>query len=203
MSLRRGAKRAFNVAALVLMAAPALTCAIGAMVGTGESVFALWAQTCALVPGVPGVFLRRAFYRWTLRACAEDVTIEFGAVLQRRASELARGVYIGSYALIGWVRVGENSLIGSRVSVLSGGKQHELAPSGEWTATSIGTLRQIAIGRNTWIGEGAVVMADLGSGCMVAAGTVVSSAVPDGIMVAGNPARFVRHLTPERPTGTA
>jgi serine acetyltransferase len=33
---------------------------------------------------------------------------------------------------------------------------------------------------------------------MVAAAAVVSNPVPPGIVVAGNPARFVRHLVPQR-----
>ena len=50
------------------------------------------------------------------------------------------------------------------------------------------------IGPHTWIGEGAIVMADTGEGCMVAAGAVVSAEVPPHTMVAGNPARFVRRV---------
>jgi serine acetyltransferase len=37
-------------------------------------------------------------------------------------------------------------------------------------------------------------MADIGAGAMVAAGSVVSNAVPVAVMVAGNPARFVRRV---------
>jgi acetyltransferase-like isoleucine patch superfamily enzyme len=40
-------------------------------------------------------------------------------------------------------------------------------------------------------------MADTGPCCMVAAGAVVSTAVPPGVMVAGNPARFVKKLIGE------
>jgi acetyltransferase-like isoleucine patch superfamily enzyme len=48
-----------------------------------------------------------------------------------------------------------------------------------------------------WIGEAAVVMADIGRSSTVAAGAVVSSCVPPGIVVAGNPARFVRFHAPQ------
>ena len=58
-------------------------------------------------------------------------------------------------------------------------------------------LSTIEIGSNTWIGDGAIMMAGTGAGCMVAAGGVVSVAVPPGVMVAGNPARFVRRLRSE------
>jgi acetyltransferase-like isoleucine patch superfamily enzyme len=131
-----------------------------------------------------------------LTSCAENVIIEYGSTLNRRAV-LESGAYVGVYALIGWVRIGRNSLIGSRASIPSGGNQHSLMPSGRWSPTDATALRLVTIGANTWIGEGAVVMADIGEQCMVAAGAVVASPVPDGIMVAGNPARFVRRITPQ------
>jgi acetyltransferase-like isoleucine patch superfamily enzyme len=64
-------------------------------------------------------------------------------------------------------------------------------------------MRRVEIGARSWIGERAVVMADIGSGAMVAAGAVVGSAVPAHVMVAGNPARFVRRMTEPEATDTA
>ena len=86
-------------------------------------------------------------------------------------------------------------VVARRASIPSGGYQHSFLPTGTWSPTDISALRLVTIGANTWIGEAAVVMADVGECCMVAAGAVVASAVPDGIMVAGNPARFVRRVT--------
>jgi acetyltransferase-like isoleucine patch superfamily enzyme len=37
-------------------------------------------------------------------------------------------------------------------------------------------------------------MADVGTATLIAAGAVVANAVPDGVVMAGNPARFVRRL---------
>ena len=56
-------------------------------------------------------------------------------------------------------------------------------------------IRQIVIGEYSWIGEGSVVMADIGASAMVGAGSVVSSNVPDRVVVVGNPARIARRLT--------
>ena len=50
-----------------------------------------------------------------------------------------------------------------------------------------------------WIGEGAILMADVGDGAMVSAGAVVSAPVPKRVMVAGNPARFVKKLEAPKP----
>jgi acetyltransferase-like isoleucine patch superfamily enzyme len=98
-------------------------------------------------------------------------------------------------ALIGSAWIQQNSLIRSRASLLSGGQQHRMLPSGQWSATESKRLPRIVIDRNSWIGEGAVVVVDTGEGSMIAAGAVVSSAVPDRVMVAGNPARFVQRVT--------
>jgi len=192
----RPLKRACNLVALILVAPTAFTCWLERRLSpTSQFVFAFWSHVVALLPGVPGVFLRRGFYRWTLDECAEEVIIEFGALFTRRSARLEPGVYVGPYALIGSAWLRENALIGSRASLLSGGQHHELLPSGEWSATDHNKLSTIEIGPNTWIGEGAILMAGTGAGCMVAAGGVVSVAVPPGVMVAGNPARFVRRLT--------
>jgi len=53
---------------------------------------------------------------------------------------------------------------------------------------------QIQIAPNVWVGEGALIMADVGEGCLVAAGSVVTHDIKDNIIVGGNPARFVRKV---------
>jgi acetyltransferase-like isoleucine patch superfamily enzyme len=52
---------------------------------------------------------------------------------------------------------------------------------------------RIAIGANVWIGTRAILLAgaDLGTGAVVGAGTVVDHKVPAYAIVAGNPARIV------------
>lgn len=191
--MRATLKRALNALALVITLPAAITCWAQEALLPGSSMFTFWVHVVAPLPGVPGLFVRRAFYRWLLPDCAENVVIDFGAILNRRA-EIASGAHVGSYALIGWARIGENALIGSRASIPSGGGQHVLLPEGAWSAADSSLLTKVVIGANTWIGEGAIVMADVGQQCMVAAGSVVASALPDGVMVAGNPARFVRRV---------
>lgn len=192
---RSAVKRGLNAVAMVLTAPCAATCWLeGSLLPTASGVFAFWTNVMALMPGTPGRFLRRAFYRWTLDYCAHDVTIEFGTIFSRRNVYLESGVYVGAYALIGSARVGANTLIGSRVSLLSGGQHHQWLPTGGWSPTDPQRLASLEIGSDTWIGEGSIVMANIGPGSMVAAGAVVGAAVPPHTMVAGNPARFVRRI---------
>ncbi len=58
----------------------------------------------------------------------------------------------------------------------------------------------VHIGRNVWIGDRATVLkgVSIGDNAVVAAGAVVSKRVPANAVVAGNPARVVKHLDPER-----
>lgn len=199
-SVRAAAKIAIDACALVLVAPAAATAWIERKRSPyGESVFGLWAQIMALIPGTPGVVARRAFYRLTLDECRGDFYIGFGTIFTHRRARIAEGVFVGAYALIGCAVLGRGSLIGSRVSLLSGGGQHELRPDGTWSAGDPTRSRQIEIGEHAWIGEGATILANVGPQTMVAAGAVVSTPVPARIMVAGNPARFVRVLKPRPP----
>lgn len=61
-----------------------------------------------------------------------------------------------------------------------------------------GTPRKlpIHIGRGTWIGAGATVLGGvtIGERCIVAVGSVVANDVPDNVLVAGVPAKVIRHI---------
>ncbi len=161
---------------------------------SAETWFGFFAQFWALVPGLPGNYLRAAFYRQVLDFCDESCVISFGAICTHRQVRIEKHVYIGPYSLIGsaWIKAG--TLIGSRVSVTSGKNQHTLDDTGQWTGFEAGNMVQVRIGPRAWIGEGAVVMADVGETSMVGAGAVVAAPVPDHVMGAGNPFQVRRRI---------
>ena len=167
----------------------------------GEVVFYTCAHLVALRPGLPGGFLRRAFYSLTLDHCSADCHIGFGTLFAHRQASVGDHVYIGSYALFGAVTLGDHTLVGSRASILSGHALHELDDDGRWTPYSHERLQRITVGENVWIGEAAVIAANVGSGAMIGAGSVVTSEIRPSIVVAGNPARFVRKREPEEDAG--
>lgn len=182
------------VAAIAVWPLTALSAVEASLRPSSESVFAACAQWLAIVPGRPGMFLRRAFYRRTLAACGGHLYMNFGSFFTHRLAEVGERVYVGHYALIGAARLGDGASIGSRASVLSGTQLHEPGPDGRWTPYEPSKLQMVTIGEHVLVGEGAVIMTDVGPRCLVAAGAVVSTPVPAGIVVAGNPARFVRKL---------
>lgn len=194
----RGLLKAMANAASVVAASPfsALSGLEHRLLPGHEGVFRFCAQTLALVPGPVGNYLRRGFYRLALDGCAADWYMGFGAMFTHREAIVERGVHVGLWALVGSSHLREGTSIGSRASLLSGTDLHEYR-QGRWTSVDRTKLRQIVLGPHAFVGEAAVVMADVGAGAMVAAGAVVPAAVPDGIVVAGNPARFVRRLDAE------
>ena len=193
-------KAGINAVALTLVFPAALTCWIEEWLGPhAEGAFGFWAQIFAILPGPPGMFLRRAFYRLTLKRCAIEFYIGFGALFFHRQVLVEDEVYIGPYAVIGCARLCKGCLIGTRASLLSGSAQHEMQSDGRWTASDRSRFVEIEIGEHAWIGEAATVMADVGAGSVVSAGAVVSAAVPAAVVVAGNPARFVRSLETNKP----
>lgn len=163
--------------------------ALAAAFGRQKTMFTFFAHSFALLPGVLGDYARKAYYRLTLRACSADSCISFGALFSNRDAEVERGVFIGAYCVIGNTRIGANTLIASGVHILSGRKQHIRDEHGRILGSDHGRFAQISIGANCWIGECAVVMADVGEGSTVGAGSVVVKTVPAGVVAVGSPAR--------------
>jgi virginiamycin A acetyltransferase len=158
---------------------------LGVLFGS-ERLYVESAYALSIAPGYMGAVIRRAFYWALLPESPWDLGVEFGSVITHADARMSKNVYIGSYCLIGRCRIGSGVLIASRVSVLSGRRQHRLHDEG---ASYEERFQEITIDQGAWIGEGSVVMANVGKGAIVGAGSVVVKPVPDGATVAGNPAK--------------
>lgn len=157
-----------------------------------DEPFQFCSQLLSLAPGVPGNALRLRFYRLTLTACAADARVEFGTTLNQRGIEIGKRVYIGSRCCVGLCRIEDDVLIGSNVDIISGKSQHGFVDLDQPMRSQAGTLEQITIGEDSWLGNSAVVMANVGRKAIVAAGAVVVKDVEPYHVVAGNPARTVK-----------
>jgi acetyltransferase-like isoleucine patch superfamily enzyme len=91
----------------------------------------------------------------------------------------------------GRVKIGDGTRIGSQVSIL--GFNHSTSPDLPIRDQPL-TSRGISIGRDVWIGNGAVVLdgVAVGAHAVIGAGAVVAHDVPAWAVAVGNPARVVR-----------
>ncbi len=169
-----------------------LLCAL--VVGKARA-FPGFSQAMCLIPGTTGVYLRRAFYRLVLPRCDRDACISFGSVLSHPTASIGATVYIGVGCMIGDVTLEDDVLIGSHVSIINGSRQHGISRLDIPVREQPGEYPRITIGCDTWIGDRAIVMANVGKHCVVGAGAVVTKPVEDYAIVAGNPARAIGRRT--------
>ena len=171
-----------------------------------EKVFAACKETLSLIPSIPGVYMRSAYYWAVCTKVSPEARFLFGSWLAHRKNKVDRGTLIGPYSFIGYSEIGENVIFGARVSIISGKYQHgrpDQRINGQKPSKLIEEDEIIHIGKNTWIGQDAVILANIGENCTVGAGSVVFKDVPDNTTVIGNPARKVNMemVPPERDTG--
>jgi acetyltransferase-like isoleucine patch superfamily enzyme len=159
--------------------------------GASEAVYSLFAQACSLIPGIPGDYIRIAFYKLTLTECDLSSRVSFGSFFAHPQVRLGAGVYIGSYCILGKTAIGARTQIASGVQIPSGSRQHARRPAGEISGAESGQFAVVEIGADCWIGAAAIVMADVGAGSTIGAGSVVTRPIPSGSVAVGSPARVL------------
>ncbi len=152
-----------------------------------ETVFQFSGQLLSLIPGKVGQYIRTSFYYYTIQSCMYDLRVGFGSFFAHPTASVGRRVVISAYSIIGTADIEDDVLISARVSILSGKYQHDIGQSAQGNLS----LTRVCIRANTWIGENAIVMANIGSNCVVSAGSVVTRDMPDHRTAIGNPARFL------------
>ena len=118
--VKRLLKRLATALALAGMFPFAALCGFGRISG----VFQLFAHWAAMFPGMPGDYLRVAYYAMTLESCSLHSRVSFGSFFAQSSVRVGTGVYIGSYCVIGSCEIGDRTQIGSQVQILSGRHQH-------------------------------------------------------------------------------
>jgi|GraSoiStandDraft_10_1057309.scaffolds.fasta_scaffold198416_2 virginiamycin A acetyltransferase len=148
-------------------------------------------QLLALVPGLVGQYLRRAFLMRVLDACDKGCTVEFGTVFSRIGARLGRNAYVGPACRLGLVDIGADAMLAPGVHVPSGGHTHGSHDLSIPMRAQPGIVRHVQIGAGAWIGANSVVMGDVGANAIVGAGAVVTRSIPPNVTAAGVPARVI------------
>jgi len=114
-------------------------------------------------------------------------------------SSLHTGCQLKAY--IEPILVGEGVMIAGNVAIYS--YDHGMAPGQTIRSQTITAKAPVSIQNDAWIGTGAIVLSGItvGEGAVVAAGAIVTRDVPAGAIVAGNPARVIRHRDDLTQTG--
>ena len=158
-----------------------------------KSTFTALSQLFSLFPGRLGSYYRTALYSIIMKKCSNNGVVYFGTLFSDPDTEIHDNVYIGPQCNIGKSVIGKNTLIASGVHILSGKSQHNFADLSTPIQQQGGKYQKISIGEDCWIGNAAVVMANVGDKAIVAAGAIVINDVADYAIVAGNPAKTIKY----------
>lgn len=190
--LREVLKRAAFWAATLLVLPEVLSYWLRAPLLGRDRAFANSTQTLALVPGLLGILLRRAFLARVLRECHWDVTVEAGTYFSQVEARIGEHVYIGPHCVLGLVHLERDVLVASGVQIPSGPETHGIERVDVPIREQPGRQVAIRVGEGSWVGSGAILLANVGTGTVVAAGSVVVKPIPDLVVAGGVPARVLR-----------
>lgn len=192
MKLRNFFKALTKRVFLALGLVPYTPVYLGSQIGNPAAFFVSMSQLLSLIPGKIGIYLRASFYCLSCPNTSDDISIGFLTILSQRDTTIREGVYIGPQSNIGKCEVGAETLIGSGVHILSGSRQHSFNELDVSIRNQRGTYQKVIIGRDCWIGNNSVIMANISDHSVIAAGSVVVKDVVEiGAIMAGNPARKV------------
>ena len=150
--------------------------------GTGEMIIAI--GDCAV--------------RLHLASVAKEMGFRLASAIHPRATvastaEIGAGVVIAAGAVVNPGAVlGENVIVNTSASV-----DHDcLLEDGVHICPGAHLAGNVTVRRGTWVGIGASVIegVEIGKGSMIAAGGVVVSNMPDGVLAKGVPAKVFRRI---------
>lgn len=112
-------------------------------------------------------------------------------------------IHIGDYGIVcpgvrvssaSEIHIGDNCMLANGVYVTDS-DWHDI-----YNRIGFGKTDPINIAANVWIGDGAIVCkgVSIGENSIIGAGAVVVTSIPSNCIAAGNPAKVVKHLDPQK-----
>jgi len=191
--MRRGLKGIAHAICWVLVTPSVWSWLVRSRILGADRAIEASTQAWALLPGLSGQYLRRAFLSRTLPRCARTATIEFGTIFSSASATIAEHAYIGPRCHLGFVHIGRDALLAAGVHVPSGAHTHGIDDLSTPIREQPGTKTAVRIGQGAWIGSAAIVLADVGHDTIVGAGAVVTRPLPGLVVSGGVPARIISH----------
>lgn len=139
---------------------------------------------------------RRRIYRWG-GLDVETYAIRPGCIVHTAKLRIGPRVIVGPgchFENREWIEVGAGTGLGPETMILT--STHKTAETGPRYGEYDGA--PVKIGENCWIGARVLILpgVTIGDGCVIAAGSVVTSNCADDGVYAGVPARRLRNLVP-------
>ena len=94
--------------------------------------------------------------------------------------------------MLGLVTIDDDVLVGPAVQIPSGPHLHGTDRLDIPIREQPGTPIRITIGRDSWLGAGSIILADIAEQTVVAAGSVVTKPHPPKTILAGIPAKVIK-----------
>ena len=164
-------------------------------------------EFCSIAPSVKlgrGVKLSKFI---NLYGCEIGDGTKIGAFVEiQKNASVGRRCKISSHTFIcEGVTIEDNVFVGHGVTFINDMYPRATTTEGDLQTESDWKVSQTFVRKGASIGSGATILANLsiGEGAIVGAGSVVTKDVPAGAIVAGNPARVLRHLSKEGPPTVA
>lgn len=154
--------------------------------------------TFRLVQALQGAWLTPPIARLALLRLA-GVTMHPTATVGRGVTLMGPRLTLGAHAKVGpesfiWsdtpVVLEDGARLGPRVEIVT---VSHLIGSAE-RRSGVEVRRRLTIGRGAWIGQGALIAADVAPGCVVRIGAVVTRPTEPNGLYEGNPAELIRRL---------
>jgi acetyltransferase-like isoleucine patch superfamily enzyme len=184
-------KKLFHAVFLAIAIIPYVIYRFGSLSVAKSRAFTSMSQLLSLFPGFFGSYCRAAFYHLAMNKCPQSCEIGFLTTFSSPDISVGNNTIFSTGANIGRCHIGADCMIGTYAMITGGKNQHRFDSRDIPIRLQGGEFNPVTIGRDCWIGNGAIIMADLGEGCVIAAGSVVTKPIPSYSIAAGVPAKVI------------
>lgn len=116
-----------------------------------------------------------------------------GAVIKIGDNTRFHGSCIHAYKR---VEIGDNCLIAANCQIMDGNGHHASFDNVENRINTTGSVKEVYIEDNVWLGTGVVVLPGvrIGKGSIISANSVVNTNVPEMVLAGGNPVKIIKQF---------